>query len=180
MVARVESGRRSLARLDTTWTRDFPDQLATLRLGDSISTPGAWGRAVRFGGVQYGTNFSTQPSLVTTPLLAAQGEALVPSTVDVFVNGRQVASAAVPPGPFAIDNVPALTGSGQLQVVVTDVLGRQQVLSQPYYSGMALLRPTSPNTRSNSAASARTMAQTASPTATWSVRRRTAAESRTH
>ena len=141
MVARVESGRRSLARLDTTWTRDFPDQLATLRLGDSISTPGAWGRAMRFGGVQYGTNFSTQPSLVTTPLLAAQGEALVPSTVDVFVNGRQVASEAVPPGPFAIDNVPALTGSGQLQVVVTDVLGRQQVLSQPYYSGTALLRP---------------------------------------
>jgi len=42
---------------------------------------------------------------------------------------------------FAIDNVPALTGSGQLQVVVTDVLGRQQVLSQPYYSGTALLRP---------------------------------------
>ena len=140
MVARVEGGRRSLARLDTTWTRDFPDQLATLRLGDSISTPGAWGRAVRFGGVQYGTNFSTQPSLVTTPLLAAQGEALVPSTVDVFVNGRQVASEAVPPGPFAIDNVPALTGAGQLQVVVTDVLGRQQVLSQPYYSGAALLR----------------------------------------
>ncbi len=141
MVARVESGRRSLARLDTTWVRDFPEQLATLRLGDSISTPGAWSRAVRFGGVQYGTNFSTQPSLVTTPLLAAQGEALVPSTVDVFVNGRPVASEAVPPGPFNIDNVPALTGAGQLQVVVTDVLGRQQVLSQPYYSGTALLRP---------------------------------------
>jgi len=99
MVARVESGRRSLARLDTTWTRDFPDQLATLRLGDSISTPGAWGRAMRFGGVQYGTNFSTQPSLVTTPLLAAQGEALVPSTVDVFVNGRQWPAKTVPPGP---------------------------------------------------------------------------------
>lgn len=141
MVAHVEGGQRTLARLDTTWTRDFPEQLATLRLGDSISTPGSWGRAMRFGGVQYGTNFSTQPSLVTTPLLAARGEALVPSTVDVFVNGRQVASETVPPGPFAIDDVPALTGKGQLQVVVTDVLGRQQVLSQPYYSGTALLRP---------------------------------------
>ncbi|HEX9206609.1 MAG TPA: fimbria/pilus outer membrane usher protein [Steroidobacteraceae bacterium] len=141
MVARVEGGRRSLTRLDTTWTRDFPAQLATLRLGDSISTPGSWGRALRFGGVQYGTNFGTQPTLVTTPLLAAQGEALVPSTVDVFVNGRQVASESVPPGPFAIDDVPALNGAGQLQVVVTDVLGRQQVLSQPYYSGSTLLRP---------------------------------------
>ena len=141
MVARVEGGRSSAARLDTAWTRDFPDRLATLRVGDSISTPGPWGRAVRFGGVQYGTNFGTQPSLVTTPLLAAQGEAIVPSTVDVFVNGRRVASENVPPGPFAIDHLPAINGAGQLQVVVTDVLGRQQVISQPYYSGSALLQP---------------------------------------
>jgi outer membrane usher protein len=141
MVARFEPGQRSVARLDTTWTRDFPERLATLRVGDSISTPGAWGRAVRFGGVQYGTNFSTQPSLVTTPLLAAHGEAAVPSTVDVFVNNRQVASEQVPPGPFTIDRLPVLTGAGQLQVVVTDALGRQQVVTQPYYSGTALLRP---------------------------------------
>ncbi len=33
-----------------------------------------------------------------------------------------------------------LTGAGQLQVVVTDALGREQVMVQPYYSGTALLR----------------------------------------
>jgi outer membrane usher protein len=141
MVANVEPRQRQIARLDTTWTRDFPDRMATLRVGDSISSPGGWGRAVRFGGVQFGTNFGTQPMLVTTPLLAAQGEAVVPSTVDVFVNGRPVASESVPPGPFSIDHLPVLTGAGQLQVVVTDALGRQQVLTQPYYSGTSLLRP---------------------------------------
>jgi outer membrane usher protein len=140
LVARYEPGQRSVARLDTTWTRDFPERLATLRVGDAVSTPGAWGRAVRFGGVQFGTNFGTQPGLVTTPLLAARGEATVPSTVDVFVNNRRVAREDVPPGPFAIDRLPALTGAGQLQVVVTDALGRQQVITQPYYSGRALLR----------------------------------------
>jgi outer membrane usher protein len=141
LVARHGDDARSTARLDTTWTRDFPDRMATLRVGDAISTPGAWGRAVRIGGVQFGTNFSTQPMLVTTPLLAATGEAVVPSTVDVFVNGRPVASEQVPPGPFSIDRLPVLSGSGQLQVVITDALGRQQVLMQPYYSGTALLSP---------------------------------------
>ena len=140
MVARYEEATRSVARLDTTWSRDFPELMATLRVGDSISTPGPWGRAVRFGGIQFGTNFSTQPMLVTTPLLAAEGEAVVPSTVDVFVNGRPIASEQVPPGPFSIDRLPVLTGAGQLQVVVTDALGRQQVLTQPYYSGTSLLR----------------------------------------
>lgn len=127
-------------RLDTTWTRDFPERLTTLRVGDSISSTGSWGRSVRFGGIQYGTNFNTQPTLVTTPLLSAKGDAIVPSTVDVFVNGQPVASEQVQPGPFEIDGVPAVNGAGQMQVVVTDALGRQQVISQPYYSGQSLLR----------------------------------------
>jgi outer membrane usher protein len=139
-VAHDEPAHRGATRLDTTWTLDLPRQLATLRVGDAISTPGAWGRSVRFGGLQFGTNFATQPTLVTAPLLAARGEAVVPSTVDVFINGQSVASEAVPPGPFAIENLPAITGAGELQVIVTDALGRQQVLAQPYYSGPSLLR----------------------------------------
>ncbi len=134
------AGERSIVRLDTTWTRDMPDHLATLRVGDAISAAGAWGRSVRFGGIQFGTNFSTQPTLVTTPMLSARGTAVVPSTVDVFVNGNRVTSEDVPPGPFTIDHVPAISGAGQMQVVVTDALGRQQVIAQPYYSGPSLLR----------------------------------------
>jgi outer membrane usher protein len=127
-------------RLDSTYTLDLPDRLATLRVGDSISTTGAWGQAVRFGGVHFGTNFATQPTLVTTPLLSAKGEALLPSTVDVLMNGQRVAQEQVPPGPFNIDRVPTMNGAGQMQVIVTDVLGRQQIISQPYYTGPALLR----------------------------------------
>ena len=140
MLARDDVERAGTTRLETTWTRDMPDRLTTLRVGDAISAPGAWGQSIRFGGVQFGTNFATQPTLVTTPLLAARGEAVVPSMVDVFINGRPVASESVPPGPFSIENLPAITGAGQLQVVVTDALGRQQVLVQPYYSGSTLLR----------------------------------------
>jgi len=131
---------KSVVRLDSTWTRDLPERLETLRVGDSISAAGAWGQAARFGGVKFGTNFSTQPTLVTTPLLSAQGDAILPSTVDVFVNGQRVASKDVAPGPFTIDRVPAINGAGQMQVVVTDALGRQQVISQPYYNGPSLLR----------------------------------------
>jgi outer membrane usher protein len=140
LLGQYADSQRAATRLDTTWRRDFPARLETLRVGDSISTAGAWGQAVRFGGVQFGTNFSTQPTLVTTPMLFAEGEAVLPSTVDIFVNGQRVASEEVPPGPFTIDRVPPITGAGQLQVVVTDALGRQQVLSQPYYTGPTLLR----------------------------------------
>jgi outer membrane usher protein len=140
MIARDAVDESGATRLDTTFTYDMPVRLATLRVGDAISAPGAWGHALRFGGVQFGTNFATQPTLVTTPLLAARGEAVVPSTVDVFINGQRVARESVQPGPFAIENLPPITGAGELQVIVTDALGRQQVLAQPYYSGPTLLR----------------------------------------
>jgi outer membrane usher protein len=135
-----DDGAGRASRLDTTWSRDLPERLATFRIGDAISEASSWSHAVRFAGVKFGTNFSTQPTLITTPLLSATGSAVVPSTVDVFVNGRRVASEAVPPGPFTLDRLPAITGAGEMQVVVTDALGRQQVLTQPYYSGNELLR----------------------------------------
>jgi outer membrane usher protein len=139
-LTRIDRAGAGAVRLDSTWTKDFPSLLASLRVGDAISSSGAWGRSVRFGGVQFGTNFSTQPTLVKTPLLGTSGEAVVQSTVDVFVNGQRVTSETVPPGPFTIENVPAVNGAGQMQVVVTDALGRQQVIAQPYYVGSALLR----------------------------------------
>ena len=64
----------------------------------------------------------------------------MPSTVDVFVNGQPVSSEQVQPGPFEINGIPAVNGAGQMQVVVTDALGRQQVVSQPFYAGTSLLR----------------------------------------
>ena len=130
-----------VVRLETTFTRDFPASLRTLRIGDAISTPGAWGRALRFGGLQWGTNFGTRPDLVTTPLLSAGGAAVVPSSVDVFVNGQSVGTTQVPAGPFVIDRLPAVTGSGEVRLVVHDALGREQVVTLPFYSSPALLRP---------------------------------------
>jgi len=130
-----------VTRLDTTYTRDFPDRLETLRVGDAISAPGAWGRAIRFGGVQWGTNFALQPGFVTFPTFTARGETSLPSTVNVFVNNALVAQEAVPPGPFSIVNIPTITGAGDVQLVVRDLLGREVLISQPFYASSDLLAP---------------------------------------
>jgi outer membrane usher protein len=133
-------GTKKTVRLDTTWTTDFPQKLTTLRLGDAINVPGAWGRAVRFGGVQYSTNFATQPGYITFPSIASSGQAALPSTVDVFVNNALVAQKTVPPGPFSITNIPTVNGSGNVQLVVRDLFGREQVISQPFYASVNLLK----------------------------------------
>jgi outer membrane usher protein len=129
-----------VTRLDTTWTQDYPERMESLRIGDSITRPGAWGRSVRFGGIQYGTNFGTQPGFVSFPPQGATGQAVLPSTVDVFVNNAMVAHEKVPPGPFSIANLPVVTGAGDVKLVVRDLLGREQVITQPFYASPLLLR----------------------------------------
>ncbi|NOU21640.1 MAG: fimbrial biogenesis outer membrane usher protein [Methyloglobulus sp.] len=128
-----------IIRLDSIWTTDLPDSMTSLRFGDEISQPGEWGGSARFGGIQWATNFATQPRFIPFPMPGVTGEAVLPSTVDVYVNNALQLSKDVPAGPFAINNLPVITGSGDARVVVRDLLGRQQVIDQPYYVSPVLL-----------------------------------------
>ena len=129
-----------ITRLDTTWTTDFPEKLQTIHIGDTVSIPGTWGSSLRFAGIQFGTNFGTQPSFVMSPPQSAVGQATVPSTVDVFVNNALASHQSVPPGPFSISNLPVITGSGEVRLVVRDLLGREQIITRSFYGSQTLLR----------------------------------------
>ena len=127
-------------RLNTTWTIDRPESATSLRCGDSISAASAWGGAVRFGGIQWASNYATRPGFITMPLPGIGGESALPSTVDVYVNNMLRMQSNVPSGPFRVDEVPVITGEGDIRLVVRDLLGRQQVIDQPYYATPELLR----------------------------------------
>jgi outer membrane usher protein len=138
-IERTAEGVSQGVRLDTTFTHDFAGRLETLTLGDAISDPGSWGSAVRYAGIHWGTNFGIRPDLITTPLLTAGGTAVVPSTVDVLVNGQRVSSQDVPAGPFIIDRLPVVTGAGDVRLIVRNALGQEQTITEPFYSGPSLL-----------------------------------------
>lgn len=127
-------------RLDTTWTHDNPGNMTTLQVGDSINDGGMTGLAVRMGGIQYGTNFATRPYFITFPLPTIGGQAALPSTVQLYVNGLLKESQQVPPGPFSIPAVPVVTGPGTATVVVRDALGREQVITSSFYASSNLLK----------------------------------------
>ncbi|MEZ5930774.1 MAG: fimbria/pilus outer membrane usher protein [Alphaproteobacteria bacterium] len=129
-----------LVRLETSLTKDFPDQRASVRVGDSVTSSGSLGRPVRFGGVQLASNFSTDPNFVTFPLPTIGGLAEQNSVAEVFLNNTVRVSEEVPAGPFEIDNLPVVTGAGEVQLRVTDLLGREQFLTQSYYVSPRLLK----------------------------------------
>ncbi len=129
-----------LVRLNSNWRVDDPAEMQSFLIGDSYTAPGMWGRAVGFGGIQWGTNFGTQPSFITFPLPSARGDAIVPSVVDVFLNDSRVGRKETEAGPFTINAIPVTTGAGTLNLVTTDLLGRQQQTSVPYYVSGSLLK----------------------------------------
>ena len=75
------------------------------------------------GGVRFGTEFALQPSLLTFPTPSLAGSAAVPSNVELLVNGTQRFQTDVGQGPFSINQVPLVTGAGQVTLVIRDPLG---------------------------------------------------------
>ena len=134
------TGSPGSVRLMTSWQTDHVERLKTLRIGDSYNNTGAWGRGVLFGGVQYGTNFSIRPDFVTLAMPSVTGKALLPSTVDIYVNNALRSRQKVSTGAFSIQNLPLISGAGDLQVVVKDMLGREQLITQSFFSSPQLLR----------------------------------------
>jgi outer membrane usher protein len=141
LLERHQNRQTQSIRLDTTWTTDYPADARSLRFGDSITGASAWwGGALRFGGIQWSSNFATRPGLITMPLPSIAGEAAVPSTLDVYVNNSLRSRNDVPGGIFRVDDVPVITGEGDIRLVVRDLLGRERVISESYYASPSLLR----------------------------------------
>ncbi len=132
-VARAGGGLDPYTRLDSIWHYDDPQKLTTAQAGDAISSSLSWSRAVRLGGFQFRRNFALRPDLITFPLPTLSGSAVVPSSVDVYVNNVRQFSSDVPSGPFVINNPVALTGGGQARLVVRDELGREVSETLPIY-----------------------------------------------
>lgn len=139
-VARSSGPGAKLVRLETGWTIDDPDRLRSVRIGDSVTRSGIGGTPFRFAGLQFGRSFETQPGYVTLPLPTLGGTAALPSVADIYVNNVLTGHQDVRPGPFAITDVPVVSGAGQVSLVVRDMLGRQTTISQSYYTAPDLLR----------------------------------------
>ena len=127
-------------RYDTTLLITREDDATTLSAGDVISDALSWTSSVRMGGISYGRDFSLRPDLVTWPLPEFSGEAAVPTSVDLFINGYRSGSTQLQPGPFTLTNLPYINGAGDAVLVTTDALGRQVSTTLPFYVTSDLLK----------------------------------------
>lgn len=138
---RTAGGDSRTVRLDTSWSWPQRGSLINVVAGDSITGALSWTRATRFGGLQVRRDFALQPDLITFPVPAFRGQAALPSSVELYVNGLRQYSGEVAPGAFQLNTAPLINGYGQAQVVLTDALGRRTTIDFPFYTTGQLLKP---------------------------------------
>jgi outer membrane usher protein len=142
-LANVGSGPtiNNAIRLDTAYSFADVNSLRRYSLGDFITGSLAWTRPVRMEGIQIRSDFSMRPDLVTFPMPMITGSAAVPSMVDVLTDGNLALSRSVDAGPFEIPQLPVISGAGTITMTVTNALGQQVTLTQPFYASSTLLSP---------------------------------------
>lgn len=137
----AQSWQDETLRLDSSCTADWPEHAISTGIGDHFSSSGVLQQSVSYGGFWVGTDYGLQPYLNLQPTLFVDGNARLPSTVEIWMDQRLAVREEIPPGPFVIDNLPAITGSNALRAVLIDATGRQVLLSTSVYSDPQLLRP---------------------------------------
>src|SRR4249919_84490 len=128
-------------RLDTHWTYSDPQRMWNWTAGDLINGGLDWTRSVRMAGVQWRRDFATRPDLITVPVPRFNGDATLPSAVELYVDNVRTFGSDVQDGPFVLDATPALMGAGMARLVVRDALGRETTTSVPLYFDNQRLAP---------------------------------------
>ncbi|MNR82628.1 F1 capsule-anchoring protein precursor [compost metagenome] len=138
-VVRVNEHNNETIRTDTYWQKDLPAQMQSLVIGDTIDFASDWSRPARFAGFRWGRDFSLQPGYISYPMPSISGSAALPSTIDILVNNQKTQMQTVNSGPFDLTNIPVVTGSGELNLIVRNLLGQQTLITKSYYTSPKLL-----------------------------------------
>ena len=135
------SGTNTTVRLDSVYTFADANKLRRYSVGDFITSGLSWTRPVHLEGAQLRSDFTTRPDLITFPLPNVTGSAGVPSTISVLTNGNLMMSQQVAPGPFEVPQLPVISGAGTITMTMTNALGQQVTVNQPFYASTSLLVP---------------------------------------
>lgn len=132
--------RNESVRLDSVWSKAFPERMLALHVGDVLTRGPDWARSTYIGGIQLTRDFSLQPYRLTMPLPSFYGEAAAPSAIELYVDGMRQYSGNLTAGPFQLNAAPTVSGAGLAQIVLTDALGRVTTFDFPFYATPLLLQ----------------------------------------
>jgi len=130
----------SLIRLMTALIHDDRKTMMRTVVGDFLTSSGELGSVANIGGLSFSRLFSIDPYFIKSPLLDISGVTALPSEVSIYRDGTSMFSRRFSPGEFEIQNISYYDGASDVELVITDIFGREHRISSPYYFTSRLLR----------------------------------------
>jgi outer membrane usher protein len=137
----IESGNPGWTRGDLRLVRDQPDQALRYTVGDLTLPTTGYQSSLPLAGAMVARNYSLQPQRVVRPVRQFEFFLERPATVEILINGRLSQTLSLPAGPQDVRDLPLSGGVNDVQLVITDDLGRVQQLSFPSAIASELLAP---------------------------------------
>lgn len=135
----TEGAHRRFVRLMASAQLDQPQQLRRWSLGDTLTSAPALAGSVNLGGLALTKHEGMDPYRLRYPQGAVQGQASLPSEVEVYVDGQRVRTERVRPGEFEIRDLTTQQGARAVQVLVRDPFGRVRQYDYALYTSDQLL-----------------------------------------
>jgi len=135
----TDGTHRRFVRLMTAAQRDQPEALRRWTLGDILTSAPALAGSVNLGGLTLTRHDGMDPYRLRYPQGAVQGQASLPSEVEVYVDGQRVRTERVRPGEFEIRDLTTQQGARAVQVLVRDPFGRVRQYDYALYTSDQLL-----------------------------------------
>lgn len=135
--ASLDPQAETLTRLESTYTQQIgSDEQQSIRVGDTISSVGMWGSAVRYGGMQFGTRAGARADVIAVPRLATAGLAVLPTVADALFASMGDRSTSL-----AAQNVSIGGGGGEgpWSLVAQDARGHSESIAAPMIAATRLV-----------------------------------------
>ncbi len=127
-------------RLQSSATYERRDDLQWFVLGDQFANSGDLGSSINMGGLGFSKVYKLDPYFITQPVFNLKGAAIYPTQAEIYLDGVLVGKQAIAPGSFDLRNIYSYTGSHNVEVVLKDPFGNEQMISYPLYFSTQLLR----------------------------------------
>ncbi len=133
------NGRESRVRIGTSATHDWPDEQIRVTVGDVMPASTLFGRLAPLGGVSLSRVFAMNPGVPVAPTFGYRGSVTAPTTAEVLVDGARMATVQLQPGRYALSDLYYFAGLHDIEIRLTDSLGRENLVGLPFYfSGQQL------------------------------------------
>jgi len=124
---------QAIRRLNTTYTKDLHKLRSRLIIGDAIGVNPEWTGGMRFGGASISSKNFNLRSQQADSVNIIGGVLEQDSTIDLYVNDVSVQREELPQGPYELNYHPSLDRLSQVDLKVTDALGREHFIRRSLY-----------------------------------------------